>query len=257
VEKEEYQRLYDLEEHLWWFVGMRAISLTLLDRFLPPSRPLSILDVGCGTGGMLQHLGRFGTTVGIDISPDALRLARLRDLERLALCSALQLPFPDECFDLVTSFDVIYHRAVPNDESALAEMARVLRRQGLLLIRVPAYDRLRSRHDEAVHTRQRYGHEELDEKLRIAGFHSAFLTHANCILFPAAVTKRFLEKLVPGRETGSEVESVPAPLNRLFTWILGLEARILRRARLPFGLSLVAVAQRGTPTATEETNPPR
>ncbi len=245
MEKEEYRRLFELEERLWWFLGMRDISLTLLNRFLPqPIEPLAILDAGCGTGGMIRHLTSYGSVVGVDLASDALAFARLRNPERLVQGSLLRLPFPAETFDLVSCFDVIYHQAVPDDDAALAEIARVLRKEGTLLLRVPAHDRLRSQHDNAVHTRHRYARKELDEKLRRRDLHPLFMSYANCFLFPVAFAMRSLEKFVPGEDRGSEVRATSSMTNRLLIYFLKLEALILRATGLPFGLSLLAVARR-------------
>jgi len=244
VEKEEYKRLYELEDHLWWFVGMRHITLTLMNRFLSGSQDLLILDAGCGTGGMLQHLDPFGKAIGLDISTEAIRFARLRETRRLIRASVSILPFDDNTFDLVTSFDVIYHKAVERDEETLAEAVRVLRTNGTLLIRVPAYNWMRSSHDEAVHTGRRYTRRGLDKKLRRAGFRPLYLTYANSLLFPVAVAYRFLGKLRSHRRNGSDVGPMIPTFNRWFSAALKLEAGILRHSRLPFGLSLIALAQK-------------
>ncbi len=84
MEKEEYGRLFELEEHLWWFVGMGKISLTLLNRFLEDQSQRSILDAGCGTGGMVEHLRTFGAVTGVDLSSQALDYGRHRHPGRLA-----------------------------------------------------------------------------------------------------------------------------------------------------------------------------
>jgi SAM-dependent methyltransferase len=246
VEKEEYRKLFELEDHLWWFKGMRDISLVILNRFISDSGTLTLLDAGCGTGGMLQHLAALGLPVGIDISTDALQFAARRSEPILANASVSHIPFPDQTFDLVTSLDVVYHRAVADDSVALAEMARVLRPGGSLLIRVPAYDWLRSRHDEAVHTRHRYEKTELKEKLEKAGLQPLYTTYANCCLFPIALAKRLMEKVVSPTKRDSDVEPVAEPWNGLLYTVLRFEALVLRYAKLPFGLSLIALARRRT-----------
>src|SRR5687768_3176006 len=150
----EYEAMYHAEDTLWWYVGMRRIGEALLNARLQPG--LRILDAGAGTGGNLRWLSRFGTAHGIDLAPEALRFCRARDLSTVARASVTDLPYPDSTFDLVTSFDVIYHLGVSDDVAALREAARVLKPRGTLLVRVPAFDSLRSAHDAAVHTRQRY-----------------------------------------------------------------------------------------------------
>jgi SAM-dependent methyltransferase len=244
MEQSEYRRLYELEDNLWWFRGMEQISLALLDRFVDAERRLDLLDAGCGTGGMLSALARYGTATGLDLSQAALRFARERDHGALTRGSVAELPFTDDSFDLVTSFDVLYHLGVSDDVEALREIARVIRPGGTLLVRVPAYESLRSQHDEAVHTRQRYGKQELTEKLRSAGLEPVFVSFANCLLFPVAVLRRGAERVFGSGREGSEVEAVGPVLNKMLLLPLRIEAWLLRRTQLPFGLSLVAVARK-------------
>lgn len=242
MEKEQYEILYRLEETHWWYLGMRRMVDSLLQRYVDCSQPLRILDAGCGTGGMVKHLQQFGSVVGLDLSDEALGLCQHRHLPQLTQASVEQLPFADESFDLLTSFDVLYHRAVVNDWLALGEFYRVLRPGGLLLLRVPAYDWLRGAHDVAVHTRHRYSHRELVRKLHAAGFQLQKLTHANALLFPVAAAKR----LVEGTEHSwhMDLELPAAPINRMLLGVLSLEATLLPRVSFPWGLSLVAVASK-------------
>jgi SAM-dependent methyltransferase len=247
MDRDEYDRMYHLEDSLWWYVGMRRISLALLDAHLPPGSrgALRLLDAGCGTGGMLPHLRRYGEVWGIDLSPYALPYAMRRvaacDGAHLARASVLQLPFADGAFDVVTSFDVLYHLDVTDDQAALREVRRVLKPGGLALIRVPAYDRLRGAHDRVVHTRHRYTRAEVRQKLERAGLDPLYVTHANALLLPVAVAKRLLEGA--GRE--SDVQATHPALNALLTLPLRAEALLVRHVSLPFGLSVVAVARRG------------
>jgi SAM-dependent methyltransferase len=247
MEPEEYDRLFQLENELWWFRGMADISMALVERFLPEGvGPSRVLDVGCGTGGMLERLRRIGPTVGIDAAEEALALARKRSSGALVRGDASRLPFHSGSFDLLTSFDVLYHSRIADDAAALAEMARVLRPGGTFLVRVPAFDRLRGRHDAAVHTRHRYGKRELDGKLRAAGFHVLFLSFVNCFLFPVALLRRGTERFRSGRTAakGSEVEPVSPLLNEMMLRVLRLERQVIRFTTLPVGLSLVAVGRK-------------
>ena len=242
MDKEQYELLYRLEETHWWYLGMRRMVDSLLMRYLDRSRPIRILDAGCGTGGMVRHLRRYGEVVGLDLSRDALDLCSRRGLPHLCQGSVETLPFSDSSFGLVTSFDVLYHQCVVDDRRAIAELFRVLEPGGLLLLRVPAYDWLRGAHDVAVHTRHRYSRRELAAKLRGAGFQLRKLTYANTLLFPIAAAKRLVEGTE--RPWRLDLELPPPPINRALLGILSMESRLMRRVSFPWGLSLVAVAVR-------------
>ena len=239
---EEYGRMYDAEERQWWYAGMRAISMALLAPALA-GRPATarILDAGCGTGHNLAHLARFGRAVGVDLSDEALRFCRIRGAVA-AKAGLLALPFPDATFDGVTSFDVLYHRWVADDRAAVAELARVLRPGGVLLVRVPALRALWGAHDEAVHSRHRYTRGEVKRLLRGAGLEVVRASYGNTLLFPLLAARRTLDR-VTGRH-GSDVAFLPAPLERAFRALLELEARLVRVVSFPVGASVFALARR-------------
>jgi SAM-dependent methyltransferase len=252
----EYAAMYRVEDTMWWYTGMRRISEAVLGERLRPG--LTILDAGCGTGGNLAWLSRFGPAYGIDLSPLAMALASRRRLPGLARSSVLRLPFPAARFDLVTSYDVIYHLDVSDDVAALREMRRVLRPGGVLLVRVPALERLRSGHDAAVHTRQRYSLRELRGKLERAGFTVERATYANSALFPLAAAARLLARTRRGEGDGrheSDVKPAPVLLNLALGAVMRAEAVALRALDLPVGLSAVAVGRRVEPAAAALVEP--
>jgi SAM-dependent methyltransferase len=259
MEREQYDLMFAQEEQHWWYVGMRHISAAIL-RQDPPrvagreGRPLDILDAGCGSGGMTRYLQRFGRVTGIDLSTDALRLARRRELPRLARSSVGALPFLDGSFDVVTSFDVLYHLNVENDAAALADIHRILRPGGIALIRLPAFDWIRGAHDEVVLTRHRYTRDELSEKLEAAGFRLEHATYANFLLFPLAPAKRYFEHRKLSHED-TDLWLPPAPVNRLLADLLSLEAVAARRLGLPWGLSVFAVGRRVQPAGVSSPAP--
>jgi ubiquinone/menaquinone biosynthesis C-methylase UbiE len=252
MQTEDYEYLYRLEENFWWFAGMREITATLLDPFLPPGAR-RILDAGCGTGGNLEWLARYagnGHVVGIDLISTAIDFCRKRNPEGLVQASATDLPFADESFDLITSFDVLVQ--IPGrgaDDQAMREMFRVLKSGGVAFVRGAAYEWMKSGHDRALGTVRRYGLYELREKLKRAGFEILRETYANSLIFPLVAIRRLLLKRLSLADKGSDVKPLPKNLqwiNRAMTSALLWEAKRLRNpsAKLPAGLSAMCVAKR-------------
>lgn len=224
---------------------MEAITRALLNRWLPTDSLRKILDAGCGTGGaMMGFLSDYGQVTGVDLYPSALAFCRKRHAERIACASVLDLPLVSGSFDVVTCFDVLYERGVIDEDRALHEFFRVLLPNGQLFMRLPAYNWLRGRHDEQVHTHRRYTKRLVRKLLESSGFVVEHITYANTILFPLAVLKRLGEKLLSNREVRSDLTVNTNAYNRLLIRLLSSEAVWAARIGLPYGLSVMAVARK-------------
>jgi ubiquinone/menaquinone biosynthesis C-methylase UbiE len=242
---EEYRAMFELEERLWWYEGMRGITASLLGPALKKGRKQRVLDIGCGTGyscvWLRQRFG-FACAYGIDVSPRAAEFWQARRLDTVALATADKLPFEENEFDLVTCFDVIYQLDDERASQAVAEIHRVLRPGGLLFMREPAYEWLRGSHDIAVSTQHRYTLTELKRLLVGEGLAPIGATYANTLLLGAAVLRRLASRA--RRSSGSDVRPIPGWLNAILGSVLRLEARLLNRVSFPFGLSAIVVAQK-------------
>ena len=216
--------------------GVQGQSVGAMPLGRPPGQAGSrVLDVGCGPGWDLAALpeGLFG--VGLD------RVMTWLGCPPLVQGDAERLPFAAGAFDLVLALDLLEQEDLSPDQ-ALREACRVLRPGGSLLVRVPAQPWLYGPHDRTFGGARRYRRQELGAMVEDAGFRISRLTYANSLLFPAEAISRLLQRA--GIISGDDLCPVPGPVNRCLTWALALEAHWLVTHDLPFGLSLLCLAER-------------
>lgn len=247
----EYTRMYEVEERHWWYVGLHELILATIRRESRRlGRPLDIFDAGCGTGRLCQLMTAQGHRVsGCDFSEEALRLCRLRGIETMVVADLNSIELDPGTFDVITSIDVLYHRGVIDDVAVMRRLWRGLKPGGVLILNLVAHEFLRSTHDIAVHTRERYTLHMICERLKSAGFEIAFATYRISILFPfIALYRRLLRLAVSGKVDPGEVASdVSLPhrfINALLLKIITLENKFFRVAALPFGSSVFVVARK-------------
>lgn len=238
---EEYKVMYQVEQTLWWYRGMRTIARAILDEYCRTGQEITILDTGCGTGNGMVYMRDYGTIVGLDHLYYALALAQQRNVSLLSCGSVTALPFKPASFDVVTSWDVLPMLSGDQDQQFLHEAARVLVPGGRLFVRVAAYDWLRGAHDRAWDVVHRYSAQELRAKIAQTRMMIEHLSYANMWLLPLAIIKRSLEPFF-SPQNGSDLTLDVGPLNELFAFILSSEAKLVARHSLPLGLSIVAVA---------------
>lgn len=243
----EYRRLAKIEKFHWWYQSIHSLVLGLVKNILQSTvsykeTASNILDAGCGTGGLTSKLTKLGKVTGMDISPLALSLVAKSSVSYVN-GSVNELPFRPNNFDIVTSISVLYHKQV-NDRAALKETYRTMRKNGWLIIVLPAFECLFSKHDEAVHTSKRYTLKQTRELTEKAGFEYIAGRYIFSFLFPIFIIKRMMEKLNIVGRTASDLEEMPKLVNSILIYMCKIEWAITRYIKLPFGSSLMVIARK-------------
>ena len=236
------ERLVDAEQWHFWFQARRRLVLWAIERFFAGSS--SLLDIGCGTGFILEgirarHPGM--ALAGCDVSRDALMLTRERMPDAFVFQAlAARLPFERE-FDVVTALDVLEH--IDDDREALTAVLRAVRPGGGVVLTVPQHRWLWSAVDDFSCHRRRYTRADLVEKIRTSGFEVCRATSCFATTLPLVIGSRFRSALGtfdPAREL-----QIPRTLNSLLNGLVECEWMAIRLGvSLPVGGSLLIVARR-------------
>jgi SAM-dependent methyltransferase len=251
---EFFAKLADVEGRHFWFRTRNEVITALLEQLTKDcSDGFRVLEVGCGTGNVLQALEKAcprGVVVGMDLFAEGLVFARKRTRCQLVQ-GDVERPAFGVPFDVVGAFDVVEH--LPDDLRILRSLRAMLRPGGVLLLTVPAYRSLWSYFDEASHHCRRYEPPELREKLKDAGLEVEFLSPFMASVYPLMWLVRTVGSARRRQNVSSETDvslsmdelRIIPGVNELLSFVLRQEAKLLRARRtLPFGSSLIAAARR-------------
>ncbi|MFA5801394.1 MAG: class I SAM-dependent methyltransferase [Thermoleophilia bacterium] len=243
---EEYKIMRDLEDEYWWHRGMRSI---IRDQLVPTIDSKSrLLDVGCGTGANLRMLSEYCETAGIDVHSEAVRYSQERGLKNIVVGDGERLPFEDSSFTHALSCAVL--QVIPDDQACINETFRILSPGGFFLIIESTYPILWSKHDLSQGSVRRYSKKDLQNKLEKAGFKIESFSYATKTVLPLIMATRLASKaLRPPRKldpekTKSDLFRLPAPINSAIYHIFEKEWKNSLFAKLPFGLTIIALASK-------------
>ena len=248
---EEYEKMFRLEGRLWWYRALHDRVLAVLQANFTDRSNLAILDVGCGTGGLLAVLQQQGykSLAGLDGSADAVRFCRQRgfavtfiDLTRLdTLGSQTQ-------YDVIICNDVLCYIPEPDLPVLLIRLAQLLKPGGLFISNNNAFDVFRGQHDIAVGIGRRFMLSDFDAIMPASGLPIRTATYWSFVLSPVILLMRQWQnvQLRMGWRTAEDAQSdvyLPANwLNEALYRIVRVEQRLF--SRTPFGSSLFITARR-------------
>ena len=238
---------YRAEQSHFWFRGFRQYMQPALARATAGVRSPRILDCGCGTGSNLEMLRPYGSAVGFDLTRIGSEFARAHG-HRVAQASISDIPFRSGSFDLVTSFDVFQTLPDAVERSAIAEISRVLKPGGWMLLHVAALDILHGKHSVLSEETRRYTRPSLRALVEGAGFTIERLTFDHFSLLPLMLPVRMWHRLTAKNgivDAGEGEITVPAaPINAALTALVSMEALALRAVNMPIGSSLMCLARK-------------
>ncbi len=240
MKQTEYAQMAEQERTYWWHKGRARIIESYLENTAAGPRKSKILNVGCGTGGTVTLLERYGVVDNVDTSDVALAFMKQGGYRRLTKVTGTTLPFADKTYDLVVAFDVLEH--IKDENKALREWSRVLKDTGAVVLTVPAYQWLWSGHDVALGHQRRYTIKRLVAAAKQARLSADKKSYAIVFSLPLVVGFRLLHSVWRKKDsaTASYVR-IPGWINTLFAGFLYAEARLHGKVYFPAGTSVVAV----------------
>lgn len=241
MQKIMYEKFFNLEMEHWWFQARKNIVLKLISRHIELKKNFKILDVGCGTGMMIEAIKNTFqiNAAGIDNSPEAIKFSKKRELN-IFLSSAEKIEQKADSIDLIMALDLIEH--IENDAASLKEFNRVLKKHGYLILTVPAFNFLFSAHDAINEHRRRYRLKELGNKINLAGFKIIKISYYNSLLFFPILAAKLIKKLT--KDNHDHLKKENYIFNFILKKIFSSESFILKYFNLPIGASIICLAQK-------------
>jgi SAM-dependent methyltransferase len=243
MDKQEFERTFQIESNYWWNLGRFHIIESLIQRYIQPNPNEPMADLGCGTGATTRWLQKFGNVRGVDASALALKYCRKRGLHNLLNSKLEKLKLPSNSQEVVFALDILEH--IRDDSKAIQEMFRVLKPGHKCLVVSPAYQWLWSEHDQVCQHKRRYTLSEMRHKLESAGF--KMVRSSYCILFPLLpllLLLKFRSYFKSDRNIMQSIVKLPNFLNQCLVWLLSLENFLLYFLNLPFGVSIICLAEK-------------
>jgi len=218
----------------FWHRAKKDLIAVLMSKVAVKNKKLRILSLGAGTGEETEILNKYGDVYVVDINKDTLKLIPKNLCFQKKIADACKLPFKENFFDLAASFDVFEH--ISDDTKSVSEVYRVLKRKGLLIFSVPAFQFLFSSHDRAAEHKRRYNKRSLKKLLK--KFNNLKLNYWNFVLFLPIAYIRLMKK----KSEVNKLDYVKFPkfLNLFFYNILKVENKSIKNdIPLPFGLTII------------------
>jgi len=245
MDKSYYKSYFVLEKEHWFFRVRKKILVSFIKKYVKSGS--KVFDFGCGSGYLAGELQKMGYEVhGLDFEKEAINYGINSGIKNLSIISGDKTGYPDESFDLVMSLDALEH--IRNERPVVAELLRILKSGGKMILTVPAYQWLWGVQDEVSHHFRRY---TMNSLVSVLGEFPVLKiirkTYYNTLLFPAIAVVRLLSKRLNIKNRNSDFEINNRILSVLFYFIFNLETCLLKFINFPFGVSILVILEKSRP----------
>ena len=238
-----FQKMAMEEGSHWWFSGRRLLIQEALYTIDLPENAL-ILEVGCGTGGNLNMLSSLGTVYAFEKNNLAHFIAIDKSHHQIQIeigSCPNEIPQYDHEFDLICLFDVLEH--IKEDKETILKLSKLLAQNGKIVITVPAYKWLFSKHDRVLSHYRRYSRKDIFHLAHTTNFEIHRITHFNFILAVPIICIRILSKYL-NTPNSKKIPQLPRIINLILFKIFSLEKFILNKFNIFFGISIFAILKK-------------
>ena len=240
---DEYIKLNDVEMNHWFYKGKRDIVCAWINKIQPLKKDSVLLDVGAGTGLFVHYMRNFCKSFGVEPSLTAISCAQEKKQDASLLIGSIHpLPILSESVDVVTSMDVLEH--ISDDRKAISELIRVTKKNGLIVITVPACSWAMSDWDVSLGHFRRYDLKDLTPL--VAGLPVEVLEkrYINSIFFWPIFIYRWLRKTLKLKNNSRLEDVIPPPFINKTLYTLFVKPALWKKTRFPFGLSLLFILKK-------------
>jgi len=245
---EEYRYMAENEREHWWYQTLHKITFDAIHAQFS-HKDISILDAGCGTGGLLVFLRQHGYSLlrGFDLSETAVKcsLGHGFDVSQMDIADFAG-HFQGEHFDVIVSNDTLYYLNDTSRRYFFENCYTLLNPGGLVITNLPELNSFAGIHDLAVGIKNRFTQSDLSRMIDSVQFEVLNMAFWPFLLSPLILSVRVFQriklKVDPLTEIRSDVKMPPSLINRFFLTVCRLESLVF--SRKPFGSSLFFVVRR-------------
>jgi len=236
MDNKTFSRQLKNQKKHWWFQARKKIIDQIISK-INFKKKNNILDFGCGSGVHLDMLSKYGHVDVHEQNKYARTAIKNRYKNIKNIHSTLRLK--NNFYDLILMADVIEH--VKEPKKLLANLKKCLRKDGRILITVPAYQFLFSKKDYVLNHYRRYDKKLLRGELK--GFKIEIISYFNTFLCVPIIMMTLLNKFLK-RDYIKKAETTPnLIINKLLYIIFVTEKYFIKYLNLPFGISIYVLAK--------------